>query len=71
LGVLPYHHLFQADALKGLPARFPIDIGRAELSVEESGAELEKYAAAGRYTDEWGKNNPQQNIKAVFEEWED
>jgi uroporphyrinogen decarboxylase len=54
LGVLPYHHLFQAEALRELLARYPIDIGRAELSEGDSAAELKKYAAAGQYTDEWG-----------------
>jgi len=54
LWVLPYVSLFRKAELDALLERYPIDFGRPELSPGSDDEDLQKYAQAGTYTDEWG-----------------
>ena len=54
LWALPYVSLFQREELEAVAQRFPSDIERSELSPGSSDQNLDQFARAGRYVDEWG-----------------
>ena len=54
LWALPYISLFRKPELDAILERYPIDIGRSELSPGSNDQTLDRYARAGSYTDEWG-----------------
>jgi hypothetical protein len=54
LWVLPYVSLFRKEELDALLEKYPLDFGKPELSPGSDDEDLQKYAQAGSYTDEWG-----------------
>jgi uroporphyrinogen decarboxylase len=51
---LPYVSLFRNEEMTDLLKRFPVDIGRPELSPGSDDLDLQKLAHPGSYRDEWG-----------------
>lgn len=54
LWVLPYNSLFRKDQLDAILDRYPLDFDRPELSPGSDDLDLQKFARAGTYVDEWG-----------------
>ncbi len=51
---LPYIPLFEPEQLEEVRSRYPMDIGRPELSPGSSRKEMERLKEAGTYEDAWG-----------------
>ena len=54
LWALPYISLFRKKELDDLLRKYPLDFESPEFSPGSSDKDLQKYARAGTYTDEWG-----------------
>jgi len=54
LWALPGVSLLQADDVAAVQAKYPMDIGKPEISPGQSEETVRQSAQAGRYTDEWG-----------------
>jgi len=54
LWALPYISLFLKEELDALLARYPMDIGRPELSPGSDDQDIQKLSRAGSYIDDWG-----------------
>jgi len=54
LWALPGISLFQADDLKAVQEKYPMDIGKPEISPGQGEQVMRQSAEIGSYTDEWG-----------------
>jgi hypothetical protein len=54
LWALPFVSLFRKQELDALLERFPLDIGRPELSPGSDDQDIQKLSRPGSYVDEWG-----------------